>query len=67
VGSTVSVIPLSEEVSGITYTGLAYPLVNARLALGTTRGISNVIADLPATIYIEHGILVVVQEERVGS
>jgi len=64
VGSTVSVIPISEEVSGITYTGLAYPLVNATLSLGTTRGISNVIAESSATIYIERGILVVVQEEQ---
>ena len=64
VGSLVSVVPLSQQVTGITYTGLEYPLVNATLPLGTTRGISNVIARSPATISIESGVLLVVQEEK---
>jgi len=60
-GSTVSVIPLSEIVTGITYQGLAYPLRNHTLALGSTRGISNVVASTPATIQIAQGTLLVVQ------
>lgn len=63
VGSTVSVIPLSQEVTGITYTGLEYPLIKATLPLGSTRGVSNVIAHSPATICIEDGVALVVQEE----
>ena len=43
VGSIVSVIPLSERVMGITYHGLAYPLVDVTLPFGSTRGISNVV------------------------
>lgn len=61
VGSTVSVIPLSPTVTGITYQGLLYPLHNVTLPLGSTRGISNVVAQLPATIQIESGLLLVVQ------
>ena len=59
-GSTVSVIPLSPAVTGITYTGLEYPLTNAALAMGSTRGISNVVAATPATIAIATGLLLVV-------
>jgi thiamine pyrophosphokinase len=64
VGSIVSVVPLSEEVTGVTYTGLEYALTNATLSLGTTRGISNVIAQTPATICIGRGVLLVIQEKR---
>lgn len=64
VGSLVSVVPLSQVVTGITYTGMEYPLTNATLTLGSTRGISNLIAHTPATISIESGVLLVVQEEK---
>ncbi|MEZ4637276.1 MAG: thiamine diphosphokinase [Caldilineaceae bacterium] len=63
VGSLVSVVPLSQEVTGVTYSGLEYPLANATLQLGTTRGISNIVAQTPATISIDHGVLLVIQEE----
>ena len=61
-GDTVSVVPMSAEVTGITYTGLEYPLVNATLRLGSTRGVSNRMAGESATIRITTGILLVVQE-----
>jgi thiamine pyrophosphokinase len=60
VGSTVSAIPLSPLVKGITYTGLEYPLQDATLALGSTRGVSNVMAATPATLTIREGVLLVV-------
>jgi thiamine pyrophosphokinase len=60
VGSTVSAIPLSPLVTGITYTGLEYPLQDATLALGSTRGVSNVMAATPATLTIREGVLLVV-------
>lgn len=61
VSGTVSVIPLSATVTGITYTGLEYPLIDATLHLGSTRGMSNVVNALPATIQISQGLLLVVQ------
>lgn len=63
-GDTVSVVPMSAEVTGITYTGLEYPLVNATLGLGTTQGVSNRMAEKSATIRIARGILMVVQESE---
>lgn len=59
-GSTVSAIPLSAAVTGITYTGLEYPLNDAMLRFGSTRGVSNVLAASPASIRIDSGILLVI-------
>lgn len=59
-GSTLSVIPLSPQVTGIRYTGLEYPLENATLELGSTRGISNVLRSASATVQIDSGLLLVV-------
>lgn len=59
-GSTVSAIPLSAAVTGITYTGLEYPLNDATLRFGSTRGVSNVLAASPASIRIDSGILLVI-------
>ncbi len=61
-GAYVSAVPLSEEVTGVTYRGLEYPLHNATLRLGSTRGVSNTLASSPAQIAIESGILLVTQQ-----
>jgi len=61
IGGTISAIPLSASVTGITYTGLEYPLIDATLQLGSTRGMSNVVSTWPATIQISQGLLLVVQ------
>lgn len=63
-GSTVSAIPLSAAVTGITYTGLAYPLHEATLRFGSTRGVSNVLATSPASIQIDSGILLVIHSRQ---
>lgn len=60
IGETLSAIPLSPTVTGITYTGLLYPLQNATLKMGSTRGISNEFADEEATISIDTGRLLIV-------
>ncbi len=60
-GSLVSLLPLSAEVTGITYTGMLYPLDNATLTLGSTRGVSNEVARYPATVRIATGLALVVQ------
>lgn len=60
-GSTVSLLPLSAEVTGITYTGMLYPLDNATLRLGSTRGVSNEVVSYPATVAIKTGIALVIQ------
>ena len=66
-GATVSVVPISAEVTGITYAGLEYPLINATLRLGSTQGVSNRLVGETATIRIVSGILLVVQERGIGD
>lgn len=64
VGCYVSAVALSEEVTGVTYSGLAYPLQDATLRLGSTRGISNRLAASPAQVSIASGILLLIQQTR---
>ena len=66
-GSTVSAIPLSAAVTGITYTGLQYPLHDATLRFGSTRGVSNVLAAAPASITIDVGILLVIHSRDASA
>ncbi len=63
-GSIVSAIPLSPQVVGITYSGLRYPLTNATLEFGSTRGISNELVGEMATVEIREGILLVTVQEK---
>lgn len=59
-GTLVSAIPLSAEVTGITYTGLVYPLTNHTLTLGSTRGVSNELAAPSARIDVASGLLLLI-------
>ncbi|MEX1019944.1 MAG: thiamine diphosphokinase [Litorilinea sp.] len=60
-GSVVSLIPLTTAVTGITYHGLKYPLRQATLAFGSTRGVSNEMAETRATVQIETGLALIVR------
>jgi thiamine pyrophosphokinase len=61
VSSTVTLIPLRGEVRGVTTQGLRYPLAGGTLHFGTSLGLSNVVATLPAHVSIEHGVLLVIE------
>ncbi|MDL2269969.1 thiamine diphosphokinase [Desulfosarcina sp. OttesenSCG-928-G17] len=58
-GDTLSLLPLSDEVSGITLEGFFYPLSDARLLMGTSQGISNVFNEKTARIRIGTGRLLI--------
>lgn len=59
-GATVSAIPLEGAVRGITYGSMEYPLVEATLAPGETRGLSNLAGPPPQTVRVREGALLVV-------
>ena len=61
---TVSLLPLTPTVDGITTTGLAYPLVQATLYFERSRGVSNVVTQMPASVHVQSGILLVIQHEH---
>jgi thiamine pyrophosphokinase len=64
VGDLVSLIPLSETVSGVRTQGLRFPLHGETLARHETRGLSNRIRSLPAEVQIQRGLLLVVHRMR---
>lgn len=55
-----SLIPMTMEVTGVTLEGFQYPLHNARLNIGETLGLSNVIIGEHGDISIDSGLLLVV-------
>jgi thiamine pyrophosphokinase len=61
-GRRVSLLPLG-DVTGVTTSGLRYPLRDEPLLLGPARGVSNEFAEPVATISIGGGTLVVLSEE----
>jgi len=56
----ISLMPLEAEVSGITTTGLKYPLCSDTLRIGTTIGFSNEFVDYVAAIAVENGLLLAI-------
>lgn len=57
VGDTVSLIPLSSRVEGITTQNLEYPLEAGVLVFGSTRGVSNVLLKRQASVALSKGNL----------
>jgi thiamine pyrophosphokinase len=62
-GSLVTLIPAGGDACGITTTGLEYPLHGATLRPGTSRGVSNVLLDDPASVGLEQGTLLMIQPD----
>ncbi|MEI7027980.1 thiamine diphosphokinase [Paenibacillus sp. y28] len=59
--NTVSLLPLSLDVHGITLQGFRYPLQDASLTLGQSLGISNVLESDVGRIRIASGLLLVIR------
>jgi thiamine pyrophosphokinase len=60
VGDLVTLIPVGGSAEGVCTGGLRYPLRDEPLVPGTTRGVSNVIESLPATVALRAGTLLAV-------
>jgi len=58
-GDFISVIPISDKVTGLTLKGLEYPLEKASISMGSSLGISNCFKGTHATISIATGVLLV--------
>ncbi len=59
-GWKLSLLPLTPVVSGITTSGLYYPLSDATMEIGPTRGISNEFTENKASVRIRDGLLLVI-------
>jgi len=60
VGDTLSLLPLTKEVTGIYTEGLEYPLENGALYLGPSRGVSNALTAPQARVRVGQGLLLAV-------
>lgn len=60
-GKYVSLLPLTERVTGITLQGFRYPLQEAELEQGISRGVSNELIGELGEIRIRSGILMVIE------
>lgn len=60
-GTYVSFIPLTSEVSGVTLTGFKYPLTNHTLTIGNSLGVSNEIVAEKANVELQNGVLIVIE------
>ncbi|WP_026906072.1 thiamine diphosphokinase [Paucisalibacillus globulus] len=58
---TVSFIPITKDVKGLTLTGFYYPLINATINMGSTLSISNKLISNNGTFSFEEGIVLVVR------
>ena len=61
-GQTTSLIAISTDVQGITLKGFEYPLKNATLRFGSSRGVSNLLRKTRGMVTLKHGTLLCVQE-----
>ncbi len=59
IGELLSIVPVTEEVRGVTLRGLEYPLNDATIAFGSSRGVSNVFSETVAYISIKSGMLLI--------
>ncbi|MCL4499271.1 MAG: thiamine diphosphokinase [Chloroflexi bacterium] len=66
-GDTVSLLPVGQAAEGTTLSGFKYPLVDRELSLGTTLGISNVLAREEARVEMRSGTLLVVISKGGGG
>lgn len=65
-GEVVSLLPLADEVGGVTTTGLRWPLVDATLTRGATWSLSNEFVGDTAEVAVGRGVLLVVRPSAFG-
>ena len=63
-GDTLSLIPLSPEVRGVSLTGVQWPLSEATLSFGSTYTLSNRLVDSQAAVQIGSGTVLVVHFDK---
>jgi thiamine pyrophosphokinase len=67
VGGLVTLLAVGGDARGVTTAGLRWPLAAATLAAGGSRGLSNEVIEMPASVRLEHGMLLVVETAIEGA
>ena len=60
-GSRVSLLAVGPAASGVTTQGLRWTLSDDRLELGSSRGLANVVEAVPARVWLDDGLLLVIE------
>ena len=63
-GDLLSLIPLGEDVHGISLGGCRYPLIGETLRAGFSRGLSNELIQAEISLTFESGTLLVIHQSR---
>jgi thiamine pyrophosphokinase len=66
-GAIVSLLPLADDAVGVTTDGLRWPLADATLHAGRSRGLSNEVVAVPASVRLREGTLLVVESSTEGA
>ncbi len=66
-GDRLSLLPLGEDVPGITLRGCRYPLAGETLKAGFSRGLSNRLTDSEASLTLASGTLLVMHQAVEGG
>ena len=66
-GTLVTLLPVGGDAEGIRTVGLRYPLQCETLQFGRARGLSNLIASVPARVSLERGALLVFEIPEGGT
>ena len=67
VGDLVSLLPIGGHAVGVSTEGLRWPLVDATLAMGESRGLSNKVVVESAWVSLRRGRLLVVETSQQGA
>jgi thiamine pyrophosphokinase len=62
--AVVSLLPMTDAVTGIVTEGLYYPLHGETLRLGPARGVSNVLLNTTARVSVESGLLLCMHQQQ---
>jgi thiamine pyrophosphokinase len=66
-GDLVTLLPLGGDATGVTTSGLRWPLAGATLRLGRSRGLSNEVVEAPAAVRLKSGALLVIETRVTGA
>lgn len=60
IGARISLLPIGGDVHDLILKGFEYPLTNEVLGFGSSRGLSNVVAEKPAAVQLGKGVVAVI-------
>jgi thiamine pyrophosphokinase len=66
IGGLVTLLPIGGDAEGVRTAGLRFPLAGETLSFGRSRGLSNVVDEVPASASLERGTLLVIESAEEG-